>query len=174
MARSIEVDDEVFAVLEREAIPFEETTPNAVLRRLLKIEVSSPKGQPGSNGARARPARSSSRPSRIRAVTPPKRTRVPKGRLLPKTEYELPILQVLERHGGRAPSREVVAEVGELIADKLTQDDKEKLSSGDVRWENRVHFTRLQLVEDGLLVGDAPRGTWEISDKGRARLAGDE
>lgn len=33
--RKIEVDDEVYAALQREAVAFEETTPNDVLRRML-------------------------------------------------------------------------------------------------------------------------------------------
>jgi hypothetical protein len=46
--RQIEVDDEVYAVLEREAIAFVDKTPNDVLRRLLlgKAPESAP-GKPG-------------------------------------------------------------------------------------------------------------------------------
>jgi hypothetical protein len=87
---------------------------------------------------------------------------------MPRVEYEIPILTVLRHHGGRAASREVVAEVGEIVKPKLTPKDVELLSSGVVRWENRVHFTRLRLIERGLLKKDSPRGVWEISDKGDA------
>jgi hypothetical protein len=41
-ARKIEVDDEVFAALQREAIPFVDTTPNDVLRRELLGEKRKP------------------------------------------------------------------------------------------------------------------------------------
>lgn len=42
VGRSIEVDEEVFAALEREAIPFVDTTPNDVLRRLLLAGTPNP------------------------------------------------------------------------------------------------------------------------------------
>lgn len=40
--RKIEVDDEVFAVLQRDAIPFVDTTPNDVLRRKLLGDKAKP------------------------------------------------------------------------------------------------------------------------------------
>lgn len=40
--RTIEVDDEVFAVLQRDAIPFVDTSPNQVLRRKLLGETPTP------------------------------------------------------------------------------------------------------------------------------------
>jgi hypothetical protein len=40
--RTIEIDDEVYAVLQREAIAFVDTTPNDVLRRKLLGEVPKP------------------------------------------------------------------------------------------------------------------------------------
>lgn len=46
--RTIEVDDEVFAVLQRHAIPFVDTTPNDVLRRKLLGEI--PKAPAGKAG----------------------------------------------------------------------------------------------------------------------------
>lgn len=89
---------------------------------------------------------------------------------MPESEYEIPILRCLEERGGRAPSREVVEAVGQTLGDKLTELDKQPLKSGDIRWENRVAFVRLRLVERSELVKKSPRGTWEISDKGRERL----
>lgn len=40
--KKIEVDDEVYAALQREAVPFVETTPNDVLRRVLLGETPRP------------------------------------------------------------------------------------------------------------------------------------
>lgn len=46
--RTIDVDEEVFAALAREAIPFKEPTPNDVLRRLVLSETpGTPAGKPG-------------------------------------------------------------------------------------------------------------------------------
>jgi hypothetical protein len=160
---TIEIDDETFEFLKQNAEPLVDS-PSTVLRRLLELDRN-----PTEPTSLSKPAQEA------RAPRPPKRKgkrrskRARSGSLLPETEYELPILEVLERHGGRAPSREVVAEVGKIVEQKLTEVDRENLASGGLRWENRVHFTRLRLVEQGLLEKDSPRGVWEISDAGAAR-----
>jgi restriction system protein len=63
-----------------------------------------------------------------------------------------------------------VEAVGAALADRLTDRDKQALKSGDIRWENRAAFVRLRLVERDELARNSPRGTWEITDKGRERL----
>jgi Mrr restriction endonuclease-like protein/SeqA-like protein len=160
LAPTIEIDDETFEFLKQNAEPLVDS-PSSVLRRLLGLGPMSELDRTQAPERRApRPAiRKSSRRSR----------RARSGSILPEGEYELPILQVLERHGGRAPSREVVADVGEMVEPRLTDVDREPLSSGGLRWENRVHFTRLRLVEQGLLKSGSPRGLWEISEAGAAR-----
>lgn len=171
MAPSIEVDEEVYALLTDEARPFVETTPNAVLRRLLSLGASSSNGSAESSASeptRQPPSGRKGRRSRRRRSG----QRAPAGSLLPEAEYEVPILRVLDDRGGRAPTSEVVEAVGEILKDRLTELDKAPLASGNIRWENRVQFTRLRMIEQGLLSKDSPRGTWEISDKGRQALKG--
>lgn len=153
MCPSIDTDDEVFEVIKKHAEPFVDT-PNTVLRRLLGIDRVTARPKPA--------ARKANQP--VRAVP---------GTLLPESEYEIPILRYLEERGGRAPSREVVEAVGEALGDKLTELDKRPLKSGDIRWENRAAFVRLRLVERGELAKKSPRGTWEISEKGRERVRSD-
>ena len=175
MPSTIEIDDEVYARLGTEAIPFVETTPNAVLRRLLGIDHATNGSSSSPSAAAAAAVRGASRPASSsgtsRSSANKAGKRATRGTLLPKSAYEVPILRALDAAGGRAPSREVVAAVGAQLADQLTDADREELRSGEVRWENRVHFTRLSLVEQGLLDGNAPRGTWEISEAGRQRVA---
>jgi hypothetical protein len=149
MSESIDIDDEVFAVLKHHAQPFVDTTPNAVLRRLLGLD---PDERPPTD------------------FTAQAGKRAARGMLLAEHEYELPILRYLDEHGGRAPSREVVEGVGAILADQLTARDRQQLQSGGVRWEKRAAFVRLRLVERGELGSNSPRGTWEITDKGRERL----
>jgi hypothetical protein len=151
MSLSIEIDDEVFKLLRNRAEPFVDT-PNTVLRRLLGID------------------RVKASPTKDGETTDEKPARAAPGTLLPEREYEEPILRYLDGRGGRAPSREVVEAVGKALADRLTELDKQQLRSGDVRWEKRAAFVRLRLVERGELVNNSPRGTWEISDRGRERL----
>jgi hypothetical protein len=151
MSLSIEIDNDVFKVLKDQAEPFVDT-PNTVLRRLLDID------------------RGDARPTEVDGKTGEQAARAAPGTLLPEREYELPILFYLDERGGRAPSREVVEAVGKQLSDQLTELDMQPLRSGDIRWQKRAAFVRLRLVERGELLGRSPRGTWEISDKGRARL----
>jgi hypothetical protein len=180
MSESIEIDDEVLGALKHKAEPFVDT-PNSVLRRLLGIDkngsrpaasagttpdVDAEAGQvgfPTGEGVGAGAGRMRQRQAR-------RAGRAARGTLLPESEYETPMLRYLDENGGRAPSREVVDAIGEALADRLTEADKQPLNSGEIRWKSRAAFVRLRLIEKGDLAGDAPRGTWEITDQGRARL----
>lgn len=145
---SVEIDHEVWTELQARAEPLVDT-PNSVLRRVLGLtgDVDDP------------------------TTVPPLRTgRAPVGSLLPESAYELPILRVLADHGGSAPARDVVHAVGELVADHLTELDREKLPNGGERWQSRVQFSRLRMKEKGLLKSGSPRGLWELADAGTAAL----
>jgi Mrr N-terminal domain len=170
---TIEIDEEVLALLKQNAEPFVDT-PNSVVRRLLGLAESSSNGHkpfetlgadlasPSRRGRKAGTrARRSRRSESKRALA---------GTILPHEEYELPILAILDQHAGRAPTREVLDELGERLRGKLTPADYEPLSSGDIRWRNRAQFVRLRLTERGDMVKDSPRGLWEITDQGRDKL----
>jgi Mrr restriction endonuclease-like protein/SeqA-like protein len=169
--KTIEIDDDLLELLKRHAEPFVDT-PNDVLRRLLFDEdESSTSGRaaedragPSAPGLRAK--RGKSKPSK----KPSARKRAPSGALLSEHAYELPLLEVLDAAGGRMPTREAVAAVGERIGDQLMPMDHDVLEHGRERWEMRVQFVRLRLVEAGLLEKESPRGVWEISDAGRERI----
>ena len=164
MSTRIEIDEEVWGELQRRAVPLVDT-PNTVIRALLGMESNG--DRPGVEASEA-PLRRP--PKRRRSKGRGKRgVRAPAGSLLPETEYELPILRTLVEIGGRGPTREVVDRVGEMVKEDLKDLDKEVLESGDIRWRNRVQFTRLKMIKDGDLVKDSPRGTWEITEAGRSR-----
>jgi len=167
MTPSIDIDDELLAVLKHEAEPFVDT-PNSVLRRLLGMDNNGHKPMTTPPAAASNTETSTKRAGTKKGA---KRKRAARGTLLPESEYELPILTYLETHDGRAPSREVVDSLESVLADKLTEADRQKLNSGDIRWKNRAAFVRLRLIERGDLDGDAPRGTWQITDQGRARVS---
>jgi hypothetical protein len=89
----------------------------------------------------------------------------------PVYEYWPAILESLVEFGGRAQRDKVITLVGEKLESKLTAADKQLLKSGmDVRWKNRVAWQRLNMVKQGLLRENSPRGIWEITDAGRQWL----
>lgn len=177
MSPHVELDQEVFDLLKTKAEPFVDT-PNTVLRRLLglglaidRIPNSAVAAKPSVNTPKSRGAKT--RKKSARAATP-KRTRAATGTLLREERYELPLLKALADAGGQAPYRDVVDSVGRELKDDLLPADYETLNSGAVRWQSRLQFVRLRLIERGYLDRDAPRGVWAITDSGRAVLADGE
>lgn len=166
----IEIDQEVFEVLKERAEPFIDS-PNSVLRRALGLEeldddaTPSPSRPPMAFAVVETPKR-----KRARTSGRGRTKRAPAGSLLPEAEYVDPILRVITDKGGRAPAREVIEGVGEIVGERLTSLDKERMANGAIRWHNRVQFTRLRMVDQGLLKRGSPRGVWEISDEGTRHI----
>lgn len=179
MCPNISIDDDVFDELKKNAEPLVDT-PNTVLRRILGLAspvntsdgtgvlgideiamTSLPTVQAGSEVRRGRGSR-------------PKVGRKPRakaGSILADDQYEIPLLEIIAEHGGRAATREVLDELGTRLGERLTAVDREMLASGDIRWRNRAQFVRLRLVQRGDMVKDSPRGIWEITAQGQRRLA---
>jgi hypothetical protein len=90
----------------------------------------------------------------------------------PVRAYFVPILEVLEELGGRGEIGEVYARLYEKMKDYLTEDDMKPLTSGSygMRWKSTAAWARYGMVNDGLLHADSPRGTWEVTEAGRAYL----
>jgi hypothetical protein len=145
---SVEIDDEVWGALQTRAEPLVDT-PNSVLRRVLGL------GGNGDHGPSDAPQRA---------------VRAPVGSLLPESAYEIPILRALSERGGTAPARDVVQAVGRLVADQLTDLDRQKLPNGGERWQSRVQFSRLRLKQKGLIKSGSARGLWELAEAGAALL----
>lgn len=93
---------------------------------------------------------------------------------LESTDYELPILRALADHGGAAPAREIIVAVGKEMAPRHGIPDTEALPSGAPRWEARTRKARARLVERGWVKSKSPRGQWEITKIGRAKLRRDD
>jgi hypothetical protein len=181
---TVRIDDEVYEKLKGHAEPFVDT-PNTVLRRLLGLDpvedlgarwsepeteeapVQIPRSTQIKPSARTAQAAKARRPKKAVARTKARRTRVPSGALLPEDRYRVPLLSALVQLGGSAPYKEVVDRVGELLTDDLTDMDREPLNSGGIRWQSRLQFVRLHLIEQGLMVRESGRGVWAISEEGR-------
>lgn len=81
--------------------------------------------------------------------------------------YIIPILETLIELGGEATVKEVLKRVYNKVKDDLSQKDRDKLKSGQIRWENTAQWARKKMVEEGLLSSSSPRGVWEITEKGK-------
>jgi hypothetical protein len=94
-----------------------------------------------------------------------------RGQFTPTQAYWAPILEALVEMGGRADVNSVLRAVEGKMSDILTPQDLERLpNNSQLRWENRVNWQRLNMVRQGLLRSDSPRGVWEINDAGREWL----
>lgn len=149
----IEVDDEVMAKVQGKARPFVDS-PNDALRRLLGLG----------------PASEASCAPLPSAQPPIRSARAQTGELLPLSEYMLPVLRAVSQAGGSAWRVEVRDAVETALADRLTALDRTPLKSGQVRWENRLGFARLRLIERGHLRSDSRRSLWELTDAGIEEL----
>ena len=89
---------------------------------------------------------------------------------LPRTCYALPILKSLSQLGGSAATNEVLRIVRQLMGSELKPIDLSQRPAGHLYWENRVHDMRRELINQGLMQANSPRGIWEISDTGREYL----
>jgi hypothetical protein len=173
MSPTIRIDNDVLDKLKEQAEPFVDT-PNSVLRRILDLAPGAESAEIGDGAPSAQPLRrarvaartGSSRPRRRRSRAP----RVKAGTTLSDAEFEVPILEILRDSGGRAPTREVIDALGERLNGRLTDVDREPLSSGEIRWRNRAQFARLSLIERGDMAKGSPRGVWEISEQGLERV----
>ena len=89
--------------------------------------------------------------------------------LPPKDNLHLPVLKVLNDAGGSLVSRDALEKVKGYYP-QLTPDDlASRLDSGENRLNNRIRWSRFDLV----LTGDVERatgGTWKITPKGAERL----
>lgn len=153
---TIEIDDDVLRLLQKEAQPFVETTPNAVLRRLLGIDSPDEGEGPEDDGDVRTPG-----------------GRLKKGLLLPEEKYELPLLQTLIELDGGGSMNQVLQALEPKLKDQLSKYDFVTMKDGKtIRWHNRAQFVRLALVKQGDMKADSDRGMWEISDQGRDRVEG--
>lgn len=143
----IRIDRDVWDFLQKHAVPLEDN-PNSVLRRLLAIDQPDKKSKVGKGRKRGK--------------------RLPRGS--GRTDQKIftkPILKVLMSLGGKAKVQEVLKRIEHEMRGQLSPVDFEKLKTGQVRWKNTAQWARNELVAEGLLEKDTPRGLWQITDKGR-------
>ncbi len=88
---------------------------------------------------------------------------------LPKTAKQVlreQIVLALKQLGGKAKVSDVIEEMTRQLDGKLQPGDL-VLRGGATKepaWQNNTQWERYQMVQDGLLRGDSPRGVWELSE----------
>lgn len=122
-------------------------TPDTILERLLDATEASHPGRP------------------------PLRPRRNDGRVVPETDFLLPILQALEEAGGSARVGDVLDAVELKVRDRLTPMDFDRLGKGDIRWRSRARFASSRLKDAGYLEKDPSTRTWTITERGQDCLA---
>lgn len=147
MAPTIRIDDDVYAWLQGQARPFDDT-PNSVLRRLAQLDNEMASGAAVARGRKARG----------------REEKTAQG------EFRAPILRVLLKHGGQAARMTVLKDVERAMASALTPYDKSDIQSGTVRWQKSAEYEVLVMRQAGLLkpVNEAPRGYWALTKLGEA------
>ena len=86
----------------------------------------------------------------------------------PQDAFREPLLQVLYERGGTGRPKDLYLPMKQRMRDQLIADDFEHLESGGERWWKSVNWARFDLVQDGYLRHDSPRGVWALSEKGAA------
>lgn len=81
-------------------------------------------------------------------------------------QYRPLIFEYLRSHGGKAPSKDVIAYIGDQMEGQFTEKDLEySKSSNGIVWKNAVRWERLFMVDDGILKRGSPIGIWELADE---------
>ena len=138
LASELAVKSEGLAVLNRFADELEE-----VLRDL-KVRI----GRNGHTSDKKKPRR--------------KRSRSPKTG---KDVLREQILQALKKLGGSGRVADVIEEIGKQLEGKLLPGDLEwREATNEYAWQNNVKWERYQMIKDGLLRSDSPRGHWQLSE----------
>ena len=114
---------------------------------------------------------------RLRALVRGERViarQAPAPRPVELAAYEAPIVRALAERSGCAVRREIVAAVGEAMAERHGAADLESLPSGPPRWQPRLGKALARLVGRGWLVAGSRRGEWELTERGWAKARREE
>lgn len=86
-----------------------------------------------------------------------------------KNKLRMPILEALIRLNGTGEAKDVLELVERIMDKQLNDYDRQSLSSHGrvIRWENSARWARHDMVQEGLLSSNSPRGVWQITDAGR-------
>ncbi len=152
----IRISDGTMQRLKAWAEPLEDTVESALAKALDAAEEVRNRTRPDPPQAAAPAAR-----------VPPRRPASPK---LPQKHFREPLLEVLYEMGGSVRVADLRPFMRERMMPALLPGDLEHVSTGEERWWNATCWERSNLVKEGYLRDDSPRGTWELSEKGMDHL----
>ena len=147
----IRVSDRTWDRMKVHARPLEDTPDDIVRRALDALE-----GRKAETKTAARIGR------------PSKRTA---GQMLPQKEFRSPLLLTLDSLGGSASLGEARKAMYPRVSARLSEADQRIVSTGEPRWWNATCWERSELVKEGYLRSDSPRGQWELSNVGKQLVA---
>jgi hypothetical protein len=105
-------------------------------------------------------------PGDTKTTRPVQNGRLPYGQMTPQSAYNQSVMEAIYELGGRAQASDVLEVVEKNMKGLLTDVDYQCIPSGDIRWDKTAQWARRQLVIDGLLKSESPRGVWELSSLG--------
>ncbi|OFZ99120.1 MAG: hypothetical protein A2Z64_10260 [Betaproteobacteria bacterium RIFCSPLOWO2_02_67_12] len=149
MAPTVRIDDQVYAWLQEQAKPFEDT-PNSVLRRIAGLDATDGSSGPGKKRTFSRDDEGAG------------------AQKTPQHAYRAPLLKILKKHGGQASRAQVLRELESMLGKSLTAHDRKKIKTGAVRWERTAEWEARLMREDQLIqpVENTARGVWALTPKG--------
>lgn len=152
----IRISDATMERLKAWAVPLEDTAESALAKALDAAENAQLPGREG-DGKHSTSIAKTTR-AVYRRAAPPDR--------LPQKEFRQPLLEVLYELGGSERVADLRPILKEKIGTTLLPGDLEQVATGEERWWNATCWERSNLVREGYLRDDSPRGTWELSERG--------
>jgi Mrr N-terminal domain len=150
----IRISQQTWERLKTYATPLEDTADDMVNVALDALEAARQKGH---------------HIARHSSVTPLPKTksyRPKRANRISVKKLRAPLLDALNRLGGKAYSREVRKMMEVLVAPMLGKADHELVSNAQPRWWNAICSVRNDLISEGLFRNDSERGVWELTKRG--------
>ena len=159
----IRISDGTMQRLKTWAEPLEDTAESALSKALDAAEE-----------ARKRTRPDLPKPDLQKTAAPATRhpRRQPISQKLPQKEFRKPLLEVLYELGGSVRVIDLRPAMRNRMMSAFLPGDLEHVSTGEERWWNATCWERSNLIKEGFLRDDSPRGTWELSEQGIGHVEG--
>lgn len=112
----------------------------------------------------------SSKPTSARGEQSPgpqptqRRTRKRRDDITPMETWRRLVVEALKAKGGKAPCSEVLDLINERMEGKFLSGDLGSRKDGHPVWRNNIQWERYNMIRDGILKSDSPRGIWELNE----------